>query len=83
MSSAAKPAGPLAARQFSLAGLLSFVLACAVYFGVVSETTRFFRYFVRGPIDEWRPIFTIILGWGLLWAIYRAWRLRPCCVRHA
>lgn len=72
-----------APRQFSLAGLLSFFLACGIYFGLLSTTV--------GSMDEllfttrtspWRLISTIVISWGGLWALYRQWRLKAAMVVH-
>ena len=78
--------------QFSLAGLLSFVLASAIYFGVVSVSfgspralgdVTGERVFVdMGRDFPSRLIATIVLGWGGLLALYCSWRLKAALVIH-
>ena len=78
---------PLAARQFGLAGLLSLVLACAIYCGVLRSIGDYFRSFERidVPVDMARPYLptiTVIFGWCALWILYRRWNMRPALWVH-
>ena len=72
-----------APRQFSLAGLLSFVLACGLYFGLL--TVSFGSPGGLADIDRvfpWRLIWTIVISWGGLWALYRYWKLKAALAIH-
>jgi hypothetical protein len=62
-------------RQFTLAGMLSFVLAVGVYSSMIASV----RPLIGSDYDRqptmW-PVFTTILtAWCVLWWLYRKWRL--------
>jgi hypothetical protein len=72
-----------APRQFSLAGLLSFVLACAFYFGLLRETvTSLGEPGNTIRTSPWQLIATIVISWGGLLALYRCWKLNAALVIH-
>jgi hypothetical protein len=82
--SIAEPSSP---QQFSLAGLMTFMLACAVYFGMLAATPDYFDYLsqpdAKFPMGQRTRIFiTILFIWGLLWPIYRSWHLRHAQTIH-
>jgi hypothetical protein len=79
----------LGPRQFSLAGMLSVVLACAVYLGVLRITAEYLSSFngpdygvVDRPPYGWVPLITVVVSWAALWAIYHYWELRPALRVH-
>lgn len=73
-----QPYGP---RQFSLAGLLSFFVACGIYFGLLAIT----MHILGEPLDNtfpWRLIATIVISWGGLLTLYRYWGLKAAMAAH-
>jgi hypothetical protein len=72
-----------APRQFSLAGLMSFFLACGLYFGLVSVTAELMSARPgSNPALIGRAIGTVVISWGGLWALYRCWKLKAALVIH-
>ena len=68
-------------RQFSLAGLLSFVLAASVYFSMIASLRSVLS--VRDWERHWWPILvTIPTAWCVLWLLYRRWQLRQAVMVH-
>jgi hypothetical protein len=67
--------------QFSLAGLLSFFLACGIYFGLLSAMSPLLARYDHPP-SPWRLILTIIVSWGGLWKLYRYWKLDAAMAVH-
>ena len=57
----------LQARQFSLAGMLSMVFACAVYFGLLRITGDYLTILDGGRSalnnNEWLPLLSIFICW--------------------
>jgi hypothetical protein len=61
-------------RQFSLAGLLSYMLAASVYFSMIASVRPLITESPRTPM-QWPAVATIPTAWFVLWALYRRWRL--------
>jgi hypothetical protein len=61
-------------RQFSLAGLLSYVLAASVYFAMIASVRPLLAETPGSP-GWWPAAATIPTAWCVLWALYRLWRL--------
>jgi hypothetical protein len=64
-------------RQFTLAGMLSFVLAVGVYCSMLTSLRPLVSrdYLEYDPGPTW-PIFTTVpTAWCVLWWLYRRWRL--------
>ena len=68
------PFQPTPRRQFSLAGLLSYVLAASVYFSMIASVRPLLGEW-RGPMSWWPVAATIPTAWCVLWLLYRQWRL--------
>lgn len=69
--------------QFSLAGMLSVFLACGIYFGLLTVTVGAPEAWANIERDlPWRPVWTILLSWGGLLALYRVWNLSPALSIH-
>jgi len=83
MAAGSPTSQPYASRQFSLAGLLSFVLACAIYFGLLSTTAAVLgeRYFTIYA-SPWRLFGTVVISWAALFALYRCWKLKGAVTIH-
>ena len=75
---------PCAPRQFSLAGLLSFVLACGLYFGLLTTTVGSWNEELRFSSGDFpgRLIWTIVIGWGGLLVLYCCWKLKAALTVH-
>jgi hypothetical protein len=72
-----------APRQFGLAGLLSFFLACGIYLGIRTIAIRSFGdtyYDFRTQI--WRLMATIVIGWAVLLVLYHCWGLKLAMAIH-
>ncbi len=73
---------PLQPGQFSLLGLLSFVLAWSVYFSTIAVASKnlplgAYREWEPGRLPQWLCLVILAAAWFTLAALYRAWRLRP------
>jgi hypothetical protein len=65
---------PVPRRQFTLAGMLSYMLAVAVYCSMIAALRSLVeREF--GPSRVWPVYTTIPTAWCVLWWLYRRWRL--------
>jgi hypothetical protein len=61
-------------RQFTLAGLLSYMLAASVYFAMIASV-RPLLVDEGGPRNWWSAAATVPTAWCVLWVLYRLWRL--------
>ena len=68
-----------APRQFSLRGLLWFVVACSAYF---SNVVLFRQGYGEPPSLDWRGALSVIVVWLLLGVFYRKNRLRGAMLVH-
>jgi hypothetical protein len=82
------PPEPLPRGQFSLLGLMSFVLAWSVYFSAVAVCAQIFEL-LGGPWERghkflplWLVLVIFLFAWAVLALLYRAWRLRPVLIAH-
>ena len=71
---------PLAHGQFSLLGLLSFMLAWSVYFSALAAAVAMTRQ--RNPLPMWSGMLTFCVAWGVLALLYWSWRLRDVLLLH-
>jgi hypothetical protein len=64
-------------RQFTLAGMLSFVLAVGVYCAMLASLRPLFSqdYWEFGRGTFWPNYTTVPTAWCVLWWLYRRWRL--------
>jgi hypothetical protein len=61
-------------RQFTLAGLLSFMVAVSVYFSMVTSVWTMIAA-NRGTPPVWPAFLAVPITWCVLWWLYRRWRL--------
>jgi len=66
-------------RQFSLRGLLWFVVACSAYFSMLGETIRSLQ---SGHEPGWRSFTTVIVCWAILLLFLRSKGVRGMVVAH-
>ncbi|MGO8690457.1 MAG: hypothetical protein ACLQLG_12615 [Thermoguttaceae bacterium] len=71
---------PLSRGQFSLLGLLSFMLAWGLYFSAVAALWAMWR--TSHPLPEWLGIVTFFFAWTMLGLLYWSWRVRYVLIVH-
>jgi len=65
--------------QFSLPGLLWFVVACSAYFSMIGETIRELQ---NEHEPQWRLVTTILVCWAILFFFLRSKGVRGMLVAH-
>ena len=65
---------PLQPGQFSLLGLLSFMLAWSIYFSTIATMAVTATGFHLRP--KWLLPLTVCCAWAVLALLYQSWRLR-------
>jgi hypothetical protein len=84
------PASPLraapraAGRQFGLADVMAYLLAGSVYMAMVVSLEPLVEGRAAGQPEpsQWPGVISTAIAWGVLWFLYRRWRLRPALLVH-
>lgn len=71
---------PLQPGQFSLLGLLSFMLAWSIYFSTIATMAVTATGFHLRP--KWLLPLTVCCAWAVLALLYQSWRLRRTLALH-
>jgi hypothetical protein len=74
------PLPPLPHGQYSLLGLLSFMLAWSVYFSAIAVVVKTVSENPQTP--PWSGMLSVCFAWVVLALLYRGWRLRPAWIVH-
>ena len=75
------PPPPLPHGQYSLLGLLSFMLAWSVYFSAIAVVVK--TVSENPPAPPWLGMLSVCFAWVVLALLYRGWHLRPAWIVHS
>jgi hypothetical protein len=76
-------AEPLRPRQFTLSGLMSFMIGWSAYFSMIGGLMRLMGDDRSWRRHEWLLIVCTVAGcWTVLWFLYRRWGLRHALRVH-
>ena len=70
----------LSRGQFSLLGLLSFMLAWSLFFSALAAALAMVRH--DKPLAPWSGMLTFCVAWVVLALLYWSWRLRNVLLLH-
>jgi hypothetical protein len=68
-------------RQFTIAGMLSYTLAAALYCSTLASVRPLVDWDSR-PRTVWLALTTVLTAWCVLWWLYRRWRLSQAIGVH-